>query len=39
MDFWLLVGTLRSLIQGPLNREEDHLTVKQCFDAEREWSA
>ena len=39
MDFWLPVGTLHNLIQGPLNQEEDHLTVRQCFDVEHEWSA
>ena len=37
LHFWLLVGKLRNLIEGPLNRDEDQVTVNQCFDNEREW--
>ena len=37
LHFWLLVGRLRNLIEGPLNRDEDQVTVNQCFDNEREW--
>lgn len=29
MDYWLSEGSLRSLIQGPLNRDEKKLTVRQ----------
>lgn len=29
MDYWLPEGSLRSLIQGPLNRDEKKLTVRQ----------
>ena len=39
IDFWLPVGTLRSLIKGPLNRDEELITVKQCFDHNHEWQA
>ena len=28
MDFWLPNGRLRDLVEGPLTREEDKLTVK-----------
>ena len=37
LHFWFLVGRLRNLIEGPLNRDEDQVTVNQCFDNEREW--
>lgn len=30
-DKWLNVGTLRSLIEGPLAREEDNLMVKDVI--------
>ena len=36
-DFWLPTGVLRSLIEGPLNRNEDAITVKQCFDHNYDW--
>ena len=36
-DFWLPLGVLRSVIEGPLNRNEDLITVKQCFDHNYEW--
>ena len=38
-DFWLPMGTFRSLIEGPLNRDEEFITVKQCFDHNYEWHA
>jgi len=38
-DFWLPLGTLRNLIEGRLNCEEEHITVKQCFDSNHEWKA
>ncbi|XP_050273143.1 uncharacterized protein LOC126716155 [Quercus robur] len=38
-DFWLPMGALRSLIEGPLNRDEDFITVKQCFDHNYEWQS
>ena len=34
MDFWLQEGTLRSLIQGPLTREEENITMRQYIDNE-----
>ena len=37
--FWLSLGTLRTLIEGPLNRDENLITVKQCFDQNHEWQA
>ena len=39
MDFWLLVGSLHNLIEGPLNRDEEQRIVNQYFDAERKWIA
>ena len=33
------MGTFRSLIEGPLNRDEEFITVKQCFDHNYEWHA
>ena len=33
------MGTLRSLIKGPLYREEEHITIKQCVDHNHEWQA
>ena len=38
-DFWLPMGTLRSLIKGPLYREEEHITIKQCVDHNHDWQA
>ena len=38
-DFWLPMGTLRTLIEGPLNHDENLITVKQCFDQNHEWQA
>lgn len=38
-DFWLPNGILRNLIQGPLTREEEQLTVRQCFDLNHEWNS
>ena len=38
-DFWLPMGTLRTLIEGPLNRDENLITMKQCFDQNHEWQA
>ena len=38
-DFWIPVGTLRSLIKGPLYRDEELITVKQCFDHNHEQQA
>ena len=29
---------MRDLVEGPLTREEDKLTVKQCFDENHEWN-
>ena len=37
MDFWLPKGRLRELIEGPLNREQAELTIKQCFDENNAW--
>ena len=37
-DFWLPSGSVRSLIQGPLSREEEQLTVKQSFEQNGEWN-
>jgi len=34
MDFWLHEGTLHSLIQGPLKRGEENITVRQYLDNE-----
>ena len=36
-DFWLPIGRLRSLIEGPLNRAEEQITVNQCFDNKGAW--
>jgi len=36
-DFWLPCGRLRELIEGPLTRGEDELTVRQCFDENHVW--
>ena len=36
-DFWLPMGTLRTLIEGPLNRDEDLITLNHCFDQNHEW--
>ena len=36
-DFWLPMGTLRSLIEGPLFHEEELITVKQCVDHNHVW--
>ena len=38
MDFWLPSGRLRELVEGPLSREEEKLTVKQCFDENHVWN-
>ena len=38
-DFWLPMCSLRTLIKGPLNRDENLITVKQCFDQKHEWQA
>ena len=38
-DFWLPLGPLKTLIEGPLNRDENLITVKQCFDQNHEWQA
>ena len=38
-DFWLPMGTLRTLIEGPLNRDEDLITLNHCFDQNHEWQA
>ena len=32
------MGNIRNLIQGPLNREEEHLTVRHCFDSNGDWN-
>ena len=37
MDFWLPLGRLREIIEGPLSRGEAELTVKQCFDENNTW--
>ena len=37
-DFWLSSGSVRSLIQGPLSREEEQLTVQQSFEPNGEWN-
>lgn len=37
-ELQLRYGMLRDLIEGPLTREEDQLTVKQCFDANHMWN-
>ena len=37
-DFWLPMGNIRNLIQGPLNREEEHFTVRHCFDSNGDWN-
>ncbi|XP_030958826.1 uncharacterized protein LOC115980745 [Quercus lobata] len=36
-DIWLPCGRLRELIEGPLTREEEKLTVRQCFDDNHAW--
>ena len=36
-DFWLPIGKLRNLIEGPLNRIEEQILVNQCFDNEGAW--
>ena len=36
-DFWLPIGRLRNLIEGPLNRIEEQIIVNQCFDNEGAW--
>ena len=33
------MGTLRTLIEGPLNRDEDLITLNHCFDQNHEWLA
>ena len=38
LDFWLLNATLRSLIEGPLARDEDKVTLHQCFDICTGWN-
>ena len=38
-DFWLPMGTLRTIIEGPLNRDEDLITLNHCFDQNHEWLA
>ena len=38
LDFWLLNGTLRSLIEGPLARDEDKVMLHQCFDIGTGWN-
>ena len=38
MDFWLPSGRLREFVEGPLSREEEKLTVKQCFDENHVWN-
>lgn len=35
--FWLPNGRLRELIEGPLTRGEEELSVKQCYDENRVW--
>ena len=37
LDFWLPIGRLRELIIGPLNRGEEELSVRQCFDENHVW--
>lgn len=37
LDFWLPLGRLRNLIKVPLTRDEDQVTVNQCFDNECKW--
>ena len=37
LDFWLPFGRLRESIIGPLNRGEDELSVRQCFDENHFW--
>ena len=37
LDFWLPFGRLREFIVGPLNRGEDELSVRQCFDENHIW--
>ena len=36
-DFWLPIGKLRNLIEGPLNRIEELILVNQCFVNEGAW--
>lgn len=38
MIFGCLQEVLRSLIQGPLSKEEDLLPVKQSFEPNGEWN-
>ena len=38
LDFWLPNGTLRSLIEGPLSRDEDKVMLHQCFDIGTGWN-
>lgn len=38
LDFWLPNGTLRSLIEGPLTRDEDKVMLHQCFDIGTGWN-
>ena len=33
------MGTLRTLIEGPLNCDEDLITLNHCFDQNHEWQA
>lgn len=37
-DFWLPTGPLKSLIQGPLARDEEVLTVQQCHNNSLGWN-
>ena len=37
LDFWLPFGRLREFIVGLLNRGEDELSVRQCFDENHIW--
>ena len=37
MNFWLPNGRLRELIEGPLARGEEELTVRQCYDENHAW--
>ena len=38
VNFWLPNGTLRSLIEGPLSRDEDKVMLHQCFDIGTGWN-
>ena len=37
LDFWLPFRRLRELIIGPLNRGEEELSIRQCFDENHIW--